>query len=61
MYGSGGSEFIYDQFVDLMSGGFSENQALKLISLMTACSDWSDGMREGGAFEIPEIAGEEED
>ena len=46
MFGPGG-EFMYDSFVDLMASGFSENQSLKLIALMTAASEVFEGMPEG--------------
>ena len=63
MFGNSGSEFIYDSFVDLMAGGFSENQALKLIALMTSCSEFSDGMPAGqfDAMDMHPASGDEDD
>lgn len=61
MFGPGG-EFIYDCFVDLLDSGFSENQALKLLALMTAASDIFDGMPEGHITDLhPSIDPEDED
>lgn len=62
MFGPGG-EFIYDCFIDMMESGFSENQALKLIALMTAASDIFEGMpgTDLGSTAHPSLWGDEDD
>ena len=62
MFGPGG-EFMYDCFVDLLDSGFSENQALKLMALMSAACDVFDGMpgTDLGSTAHPSLWGDEDD